>query len=100
MQKICTQRQKTREMNIFRKHWSKGKRAILCHVLAALAWICLLWLFYFSFGKHLIERMYRGESLEFLNQLVEHRLASHGFRPVESFQFYARLLLSRVTLVG
>ena len=87
-------------MNIFRKHWSKGKRAILCHVLAALAWICLLWLFYFSFGKHLIERMYRGESLEFLNQLVEHRLASHGFRPVESFQFYARLLLSRVTLVG
>src|SRR5438046_9233234 len=57
-------------------------------------------LFYVFFGNRLIETMYKGESLEFFNKLIEHHRIGRPWANLEHYFELARLLYSRVLLIG
>ncbi len=57
-------------------------------------------LFYVLFGNRLIEAMYRGESVEFLNELMRnHRLQNPAVRTLDNYFLVGRLLFSRILLI-
>jgi hypothetical protein len=76
-------------------HWSREKKVIVISSLVTLLCILLGTLLYVMFVPHIIESMHRGESIEFLNNIVKNRPT----RPVETYFFISRIIFSRVLVM-
>src|SRR6266446_439128 len=74
-------------------------RLLLIISFFAFSFIMVATLFYVFFGNRLIEMMYKGESLEFLNKLIEHHRIGRPWANMEHYFELARLLYSRVLLI-
>lgn len=56
-------------------------------------------LFYALFGHRLIESIYEGTSLEFLNELIAHHRASRPWATLEYYDDVGRLIVSRIIVI-
>ena len=74
-------------------------RSLLIISLLALSFIIITTLFYVFFGNRLIEKMYEGESLEFLNKAIAQHRIGRPWANLEHYYTLGRLLYSRVLLI-
>lgn len=83
------------------KNLSPTDQAIF--IISLLIWLAVLLVFfvYLLFGNQLIEAIYKGESIELLNQIIaNHRIQNPNNRNLDFYFLKGRVFLSRLVLMG
>jgi predicted DCC family thiol-disulfide oxidoreductase YuxK len=78
------------------KDKSREDKLALIALLATSSCMAMGLLFYAMFGNRIIESIYRGESLDFLNRLMERHRMSRPWGSLEHYLTLGRLLFSRI----
>jgi predicted DCC family thiol-disulfide oxidoreductase YuxK len=79
-------------------NWSKEDKLTLIVSLTSFACVAVGTLFYLLFGHQLIATMYNGESIEFLNKLIEHHRIGRPWGTLEHYLTLSRLLFSKIVI--
>jgi predicted DCC family thiol-disulfide oxidoreductase YuxK len=81
------------------KNWSKEDKLVLTTSLITLSCVMSGIFFYVFFGSSVITAIYKGESLEFLNKLIEHHRMGRPYATLEHYFTLSRLLLSKTVII-
>jgi predicted DCC family thiol-disulfide oxidoreductase YuxK len=77
------------------EHWSRERKVIVISSLVTLLCILLGTIVYMLFVPRIIVSMYRGDSIEILNNIVKNRSA----RPLETYLLISRIIFSRALVI-
>lgn len=78
------------------KNWIKKNRILVISTLAMLLFMGIGWMLYALFGHRIIETIYKGESVGFLNRIIE----GQETYPLEFYFIHADMEFKRVCLFG
>jgi predicted DCC family thiol-disulfide oxidoreductase YuxK len=80
------------------KSWSKENKLVLVTSLISFCCLTAGTLVYLIFGHQLIEAMYKGESVGFLNKLIERHRIGRPWGTLDHYLTLGRLLFSRIVI--
>src|SRR5437867_2970649 len=80
------------------QHWQHENKLVLVTSLITCSVVVLGILFYALFGYQIIEAMYAGRSLEFLNKLIAQHRIGRPYATLDHYFTLSKLLLSRIIL--